>query len=135
VPFELPRLQRLEPPVEHPRNGQRLVRRDLAGGHRQQRRVERRHRVAGARRLRQVEGDRPAARERARAEQAEEEARRDGIAGRGLVDDGARHHHLLALGERFADERRAVARARPLAGGVARLAGEKAPAGVAGGSG
>jgi len=133
LPFEFPCPQRLQPSVEHPRDGQRLVGRDLAGGHRQQRRVERRHGIAGGHAVGQIEGDRPVA--RTRAEQPEEEARRDGIAFLRLVDDGARHHHLLAVGEGFADERRAVARAGSLAARVPGLAREKAAGGVAGGCG
>jgi hypothetical protein len=63
---------------------------------------------------------------RPRAEHAEQEARRDGVVGLRLVDDAERNRQLLALIEHLADDRRWVARSRPLALPVAGLAGEKA---------
>jgi hypothetical protein len=122
------RLQRPQPAVEHARHGQRLVGRDLAGGHRGDGRVRCRENVGGARALRQVELDRPAA--RARHQAVDDEARRHGVAGKRLVDDDAGRGEILAVGQRCAQDRRAIARAGLLAGRISRLTGYEPPVAV-----
>jgi len=91
-------LERPQAPIEHPRDGQGLVRRDLADGQGGERRVERRHHVAGMGVRRQSKGDRTAA--RSRAEQTEHEARRHRIAGFCLVDDHPGDRAVFARRER-----------------------------------
>jgi hypothetical protein len=129
--FPRPRrqLERPQPAVEHPAHLQRLVGRDLAGRHRPQGDVIGRDDIAGACTLGEIELDRPAA--RPRLQPADDEARRDHVAGERLVDDDAGGGDVLALAQRLAQHGRAVARAGPLAGRVAGTPRDEPASGVA----
>jgi hypothetical protein len=129
VALHLPRLQGLQSRVEHPRNDQRLVGGDLAGRHRQQGRVERRHDITGPRPVRHLKRDRPAA--RPRRQMADDEASRHRIAVERLVDDDAGDPMALMIGEGCCEHRCTVGGTGHLTTWIAGLTGEPAAGGIA----